>query len=142
MVSKVEKDDPKVPKQGTAKRDGVIKPQITISSKFNTGDFDALKRYESTEVDRRTWLTFVKQIKTFDTNIFFDLLLRSDLEEVSFKLNLLGPLTLYTCRKKGFTVPVELFRNYKKRSICKYTASLWVDSTLHAVKNGGQGKGD
>ena len=30
--------------------------KITISSKFNTEDFDALKRYESTEVDRRTWL--------------------------------------------------------------------------------------
>ena len=42
----------KVPKQAKAKRDGVI----TISINFNTENFDALKRYESTEVNRRTWL--------------------------------------------------------------------------------------
>ena len=29
---------------------------ITISFNFNSENFDALKRYESTEVDRRTWL--------------------------------------------------------------------------------------
>ena len=28
----------------------------TISNNFNTNNFDALKRYESTEVDCRTWL--------------------------------------------------------------------------------------
>ena len=48
-------DDPKVPKPAEAIRDGVINPQITISINFNTENFDALKRYESTEVDRRTW---------------------------------------------------------------------------------------
>ena len=31
-------------------------PKITISINFNTENFDALKRYKSTEVDRRTWL--------------------------------------------------------------------------------------
>ena len=43
--------------QAEAKRDGIINPQnITISNNFNTGNFDALKRYESTQVDRRTRL--------------------------------------------------------------------------------------
>ena len=53
---KLKSDDRKVPKQAEAKRDGVINPQITISVNFNTENFDALKHYESTEVDRRTWL--------------------------------------------------------------------------------------
>ena len=53
---KLKSDDPKVPKPAEAIRDGVINPQITISINFNTENFDALKRYESTEVDRRTWL--------------------------------------------------------------------------------------
>ena len=56
MVSKVENDDPKVPKQAEAKRDGVKKPQNYNFNQFYTENFDALKRYESTEVDRRTWL--------------------------------------------------------------------------------------
>ena len=30
--------------------------KITISVNFKTGNFDALKHYESTEVDRTTWL--------------------------------------------------------------------------------------
>ena len=30
--------------------------KITISNNLNTENLDALKRYESTEVDRRTWL--------------------------------------------------------------------------------------
>ena len=30
--------------------------KITISNNFNTENVDALKCYESTEVDRRTWL--------------------------------------------------------------------------------------
>ena len=42
--------------QAEAKRDGVITHKITISIKFDTDNFDALKRYESTEVDRRNWL--------------------------------------------------------------------------------------
>ena len=29
---------------------------ITILVNFNTENFDALKRYESTEIDRKTWL--------------------------------------------------------------------------------------
>ena len=56
MVSKVEKTDPKVPKQAEAKMDGTINPQITISNNFYTENFMLSKRYESTEVDRRTWL--------------------------------------------------------------------------------------
>ena len=56
MVSKVENVDPKVPKQAEAKRDGVINPQNYNFNQFYTDNFDALKRYESTEVDRRTWL--------------------------------------------------------------------------------------
>ena len=56
MVSKVENVDPKVPKQDDAKRDGVINPQNYNFNQFYTEKFDALKRYESTEVDRRTWL--------------------------------------------------------------------------------------
>ena len=30
--------------------------KLQFQSIFNTENFDALKRYESTEVDRRTWL--------------------------------------------------------------------------------------
>ena len=40
--------DLKVPQQAEAKRDGVINHKITISNNFNTENFDALKRYEST----------------------------------------------------------------------------------------------
>ena len=39
-------DDPKVPKQAEAKRDGVINPQNTISINFNTEIFMLSKRYE------------------------------------------------------------------------------------------------
>ena len=52
---KLQSDDPKVPKQAEAKRDGVINPQNYNFNQFNTENFDALKRFESTEVDRRTW---------------------------------------------------------------------------------------
>ena len=45
-----------VPKPAEAKRDGVINPQNYNSNNFNREIFDALKCYESTEVDRRTWL--------------------------------------------------------------------------------------
>ena len=45
-----------MPNQAKAKWDGVINPQITISYNFNTENVDALQHYESTEVDRRTWL--------------------------------------------------------------------------------------
>ena len=47
---------PKVPKQAEAKRDGVINPQNYNFKQFNTENFDALKRYESTEVNRRSRL--------------------------------------------------------------------------------------
>ena len=50
---KLKSDDQKVPKQAEAKRDGVMNPQ---NYNFDTENFDALKRYKSTEVDRRTWL--------------------------------------------------------------------------------------
>ena len=53
---KLKSDDPKVPKQAEAKRDGVINPQNYNFKQFKAENFDALKRYESTEVDRRTWL--------------------------------------------------------------------------------------
>ena len=55
MVSKVENDYRKVPKQSKAKRDGVINPQ-----KYNPKQYQyekclmLSKRYESSEVDRRT----------------------------------------------------------------------------------------
>ena len=49
-------DVQKVPKQPKVKRDGVINPQNYNFSQFNTENFDALKHYESTEVDHRTWL--------------------------------------------------------------------------------------
>ena len=38
------------------KRDGVINPQNYNFNQFYTENFDAFKRYESIEVDRRTWL--------------------------------------------------------------------------------------
>ena len=42
--------------QADAKGDGVINPQNYNFGQFNTENIDASKRYESTEVDRRTWL--------------------------------------------------------------------------------------
>ena len=49
--------DQKVPKQAEAKRDGVINPQNYNFNQFQTRKILMLsKRYESTEVDRRTWL--------------------------------------------------------------------------------------
>ena len=48
---------PKMPKQAEAKRDGVISQQYYNSIQFLTRKILMLfKRYESTEVDRRTWL--------------------------------------------------------------------------------------
>ena len=49
-------NDPKEPLQAEAKWDGVINPQNYNFNQFNTENFDALKRYKSTEVDRITWL--------------------------------------------------------------------------------------
>ena len=47
---------PKMLKQAEAKRGGVIKPQNDNCNKFLTRIIFMLsKRYESTEVDRRTW---------------------------------------------------------------------------------------
>ena len=45
-----------MPNQAEAKKDGVINPQNYNFKQFNTEHFDALKHYESTEVDRRTWM--------------------------------------------------------------------------------------
>ena len=45
-----------MPKQAEAKRDGVINPKNYNFDQCYTKNFDALKRYESTEVDRKTWL--------------------------------------------------------------------------------------
>ena len=46
-----------MPKQAEAKRDGVINPQNYNFNQFLTREILMLsKRYESTEVDRRTWL--------------------------------------------------------------------------------------
>ena len=48
---------PKMPNQAEAKRDGVINPKNYNFNKFSTRTILMLsKRYESTEVDRRTWL--------------------------------------------------------------------------------------
>ena len=41
---KFKSNDPKVPKQAEAKRDGVIKPQNYNFNQFNTENFYALKR--------------------------------------------------------------------------------------------------
>ena len=46
-----------MPKLAQAKRDGVINPQNYNFNQFETRKILMLsKRYESTEVDRRTWL--------------------------------------------------------------------------------------
>ena len=47
---------PKMPKQAEAKRDGVINPQNYNSINLTRKILMPSKRYESTEVDRRTWL--------------------------------------------------------------------------------------
>ena len=53
----VENDGPKVPNQAGAKRDGVINPQnYNFYLIFIRKILMLSKRYESTEVDRRTWL--------------------------------------------------------------------------------------
>ena len=46
---KLKSDNQKLPKQAEAKRDGVITPQNNNFKQFYTENFDALKRYESTE---------------------------------------------------------------------------------------------
>ena len=57
MVSKIENIDRKVPKQAEAKRDGVKKPtKLQFQSILIRKILMLSKRYESTEVDRRTWL--------------------------------------------------------------------------------------
>ena len=46
-----------MPKKSEAKRDGAINPQNYIFNQCLTGKISMLsKSYESTEVDRRTWL--------------------------------------------------------------------------------------
>ena len=45
-----------MPKQAEAKRDGVINTQNYNFKQFHHGKCYALKRYESTEVDHKTWL--------------------------------------------------------------------------------------
>ena len=45
-----------MPKEASAKRDGVINPQNYNFYQFWHRTFDALKRYESIEVNRNTWL--------------------------------------------------------------------------------------
>ena len=52
---KEENGGPKVPKQAVAKRNGVINSQ-NYKFNFNTENLMLQKRYESTEVDRWTWL--------------------------------------------------------------------------------------
>ena len=46
----------KVFKQAGAKRDGVVHQQNYRFYHLNSENFDALKLYKSTEIDRRTWL--------------------------------------------------------------------------------------
>ena len=56
-IKKLKFNEQKVPKQAEAKRDGVINPQNYNFNQFETRKILMLsKRYESTEVDRRTWL--------------------------------------------------------------------------------------
>ena len=56
-IKKLKSNVQKVPKQVEAKRDGVINPQNYNFNQFLTRKILMLcKRYESTEVDRRTWL--------------------------------------------------------------------------------------
>ena len=52
---KIENIDLKVPKKAEAKRDCVIHPKIQFQS-ILIRKMMLSKRYESTEVDRRTWL--------------------------------------------------------------------------------------
>ena len=54
-IEMLKSKDQKVPKQAEAKRDGVINPQNYNFNQFQTRKILMLsKRYESTEVDRRT----------------------------------------------------------------------------------------
>ena len=53
---KLKSEYPYAPKYAGTKRGGEKPHKITISNNFNAENFDTLKRYESTEVDRRTWL--------------------------------------------------------------------------------------
>ena len=56
-IEMLKSKDQKVPKQAEAKRDDVINPQNYNFNQFQTRKILMLsKRYESTEVDRRTWL--------------------------------------------------------------------------------------
>ena len=56
-IKKLKINDQKVPKQAEAKRYGVINPQDYNFKQFETRKILVLSKcYESTEVDRRTWL--------------------------------------------------------------------------------------
>ena len=58
-LQKVKRCVPNVPKQAESKWDDVINLNLqncNFKQKFNKKKFDALKRYEPTKVDRRTWL--------------------------------------------------------------------------------------
>ena len=69
-----------MPKQGKAKRDGVINPQITISMNLNTEKLMLSKRYESTEVDRRIRLHVPSGTlwsTSSDTLFIFELILKA-----------------------------------------------------------------
>ena len=57
--------------QGKAKRDGVINPQYNIFYEFLTRKFGALKRYKSTEVDRRTILHVSSVCQMFSLKYHF-----------------------------------------------------------------------
>ena len=54
---KVENSGPKMPKQAEAKRDGVINPQkLQVKLILIQKSLMLSQRYESTEVNHRTWL--------------------------------------------------------------------------------------
>ena len=56
-IKKLKINDKKVPKQAEAKRDDIMNPPNYNFNQFETRKILMLsKRYESTEVDRRTWL--------------------------------------------------------------------------------------
>ena len=57
VVLKVGKRRPKSAKTSCNQKGWCSNPtKLQISINFNTENFDARKRYESTQVDRRTWL--------------------------------------------------------------------------------------
>ena len=72
-------------KQAKVKNDGILNPQNYDSINLDTANLDSLRRYGSTEVDRRAWLNVQMKIEVGDQG---DLKPFNDVDQLSLKLTI------------------------------------------------------